>query len=774
MSAPLKPLFRGLVLAASAGLLIAAAAIDTPGAPTAPRQLTAADYDRARDALPQNMAKLVKNARIDVHWAKDGNLFWYKRDTADGHEFILVDPAFRLQTPLFDHTALAAKLGALSDEPVTATDIGVAISKLASDGRSLEFSWQDKRFSLDRETGTLTELEDDTPEPGTSPDGKHRVLRVDHNLVLRNLETGADQPLTSDGAACNGYGEPMPTPSELLAPPEGDMAADVYWAPDSSRFVTYRIDCRTTGTLTLVESTPERAARPRAVTYPYPLSLDENVPMATLYVGTVADGSLVKSDLPAFPELYYGGPWLGWMDDSQSAYIRVPARGYKSLKLIELDGATAKHRVLIDETADDFVDYYAHRWDPVVETGEHFWMSNRGGWAHLVRYDPATGKTNPVTSGDWRFRYIARAGDAGEPLHIFAAGREKGRDPYLRHLYRVNRDGSGLTLLTPEPADHGASVSPDGNYIVDNMSRADLPTKTVLRDGASGEILMTLEEADVRGLNAAGIPLPEPFKAKAADGKTDIYGVIYRPAGFDPSKAYPVIDNVYRGPHYVMAKKSFDRATRNTAISMAQLGFVVIQVDGRGTNKRSHAFLKAAQNNLGPAGFDDHIATMKQLQDRFGYLDLDRVGIYGFSAGGYDAMRALIEHPEFYKVAVAASGNHDHRLDKAVWNEQWMGAEGGAHYDANSNLFGLERLQGKLMLAHGEMDDNVNPIATMQLVGALIEANKDFDLLIVPGAGHFLDDVPYFQRRRWDFFTRHLMGATPPENYKLEVSGPTF
>lgn len=776
----MKHIFSATLVAVVCTGLVAAAAFQAPDTrqenrAAGPRPaLTAADYDRAAALLPQRVGELVKNVRIDVQWAEDGNLFWYRRDEADGHSFVFVDPARGLKEPLFDHAGVAALLSEMGDEELSAQSLPISITGLASDGETLTFTWRDSRWELNRASGEVTEKPEEDPAPGTSPNGAWRVLVRDHNLVLRNTGDGSETPLTTDGTSCHGYGEPMPTPADLMAAPEEEVAADVYWAPDSSRFISYRIDCRTTGTLTLVQSTPERTARPKAVTYPYPLSGDRDVPMAELMVVEAESAKLTMSDLPAFPELYYGGPWVGWMDDSKTAHIRLPERGYKSLKLVEIDGKTARHRVLIDSTAEDFVDYYAHQWFPVAETGEHFWMQNDGGWAHLLRYDPKSGATNSVTSGNWRFRYIERAGKPDEPLHIVAAGREADRDPYLRHLYSVNRDGTALTLLTPEPFDHGVSVSPDGRFFVDNMSLAGVPTRTVLRDGITGTVLMALEQADASGLTARGVPLPEPFSAKAADGTTDIYGVIYRPANFDPEASYPVIDNIYRGPHYVMAKKSFDRSTRNTAIAMAQLGFIVIQVDGRGTSKRSHAFLKHARNNLGPVGFDDHIAAMKQLAQRYPYLDLDRVGIYGFSAGGYDAMRALIEYPDFYKVAVSASGNHDHRLDKAVWNEQWMGTSLGEHYNTNSNLYGLERVKGKLLLAHGEMDENVNPIATMQLVDALIEANRDFDLLIVPGAGHFLDDVPYFQRRRWDFFTTHLMGATPPENYRLDVAGPTF
>lgn len=736
--------------------------------------LTAADYDRAAAALPQNMGKLIKNAVIWPRWAKEGNRFWYQRDEAEGHSYIYVDPENGIRELLFDHAALAALLSDGTEEPVNPNQLSIRITELADDGSTIDFSWQDKNWRLVRANMSLTEKETESKVGGASPDGKYQILRRGHNLFMKGLEAETEVQLTTDGAKCHGYGEPMPTPDDILKSNGEETAADIFWAPDSSRFITYRIDCRTTGTLTMLQSTPEAAARPKAVEYPYPLTGDTDVPMAELYVVDVNDPTLRKFDLPAFPELYYGGPWLIWGEDSKAASMRLPERGYKSLKLIELDAETARHKVLIDETAEDFVDYYAHQWNPETETNEHYWMANKDGWAHLLRYDGETGETTQITGGDWRFRYIARTGKRDEPLHIVAAGKEAGRDPYLRHLYRMDRDGGNMTLLTPEPYDHGVSVSPDGRYFVDSMSLASEPTETLLRDGRTGERLMTLEIAGTDAFKAAGIPLPEPFQAKAADGVTDIYGVIYRPANFDPNGSYPVIDNVYRGPHYVMARKSFSRATKNTAIAMAQLGFIVVQIDGRGTNKRSHAFLQHAYNNLGPVGFDDHIAALKQLKKRYSYIDLDRVGIYGFSAGGYDAVRAMIEHPDFYKAAAAASGNHDHRLDKAVWNEQWMGTELGDHYNTNSNLFEVDKIKGALMLAHGEMDENVHPMATMQLVDALIKANKDFELLIVPGAGHFLDNTPYFQRRRWDFFVEELMGSTAPKGYDLIVDGPVF
>jgi len=333
-------------------------------------------------------------------------------------------------------------------------------------------------------------------------------------------------------------------------------------------------------------------------------------------------------------------------------------------------------------------------------------------------------------------------------------------------LYRVNLEGKGLSLLTPEKAHHQIFISPKGKYLVDNISRVDLPTITVLRRTRDGKKLLTLARADVTKLKEMGWQFPEPFKVKARDNKTDIYGVIFRPSRFDPSRHYPVIDGTYTGPQAVRTPKSFIRGLRNSDQPLAELGFIVVTIDGLGSARRSRAFHDVSYKNLGDIGAADHIKAIKELAGRYPYMDIQKVGIYGHSAGGYDAAHALLTHPEFYKVAVSSAGNHDHRMAKIWWPELYMGPMGD-HYNKQSNLSLVKNLKGKLLLVHGDMDNNVNPASTLRLAAELVKANKDFDLLIIPNRRHNLSDHPYFIRKRWDYFVTHLLGKTPPPQYKI-------
>ncbi|UTW59383.1 DPP IV N-terminal domain-containing protein [Kordiimonas sp. SCSIO 12603] len=734
-----------------------------------PTALTSADYDRASALLPQNSRKLAYRLSIRPNWIGESDRFWYIREQAEGYDYMFVDPAEGVRRSLFDHERLKQAFEDQHDIEVDASEFGLSTLDVQDD--ALEFNMQGSHWRLTLADYSLVKSDIPSTERGTSPDGKWLAFRKEENLFLRNLETGDEKQITTDGIEGFGYAAPLINPRSLINGriSNPDEFTTVYWSPDSKKVAFYRIDKREAGKLTLVESSPKSGGtRPNQYDYVYALSGEEKVPFADAYIANIETDTLVKMALDPIPVLYYGGPYFNWNADSETAVIRQPERGYKAIRLIAIDADDGSSKVLIDDNQDDFVDYYAHQWNPVEETGEHYWSSFIDGWQHLVRYDPKTDEVTPITSGNWRYRYIARLGEEDGSIYFVAGGKEAGRDPYYRHLYRTDRDGSEPVLLTPEALDHGVDVSPTGTYFVDNMSEMNVPTRTVLRSGVDGAILMELETAQADALFATGFQMAEPFEAVAADGKTPIYGAIYRPSNFDPNKSYPVIDNIYTGPHYVMTRKSFSRSVRTEAMAIAELGFIVVHIDGRGTNQRSKAFLVEAYKNLGQTGYKDHEVAIRQLAEKYPYMDADRVGVYGFSAGGYDTARVMFTMPDFYKVGVAASGNHDHRSDKAVWNEQWMGFPAGSHYDRDSNLTVAGNLKGKLFLAHGELDENVNPMATLQLVDKLIAANKDFEFLIVPGYGHFLDDSPYFQRRRFDFFVKHLMGGTPPQRYEIK------
>jgi dipeptidyl aminopeptidase/acylaminoacyl peptidase len=443
-------------------------------------------------------------------------------------------------------------------------------------------------------------------------------------------------------------------------------------------------------------------------------------------------------------------------------------RGYTQRQLYAVDPATGTPRLLVDERGDPFLNTAAGVGHNYLRDGrEVLWASERDGWMHLYLYDAATAKpVRQLTKGEWVVRQVVHVDEDGKAVFFTGGGRERGRDPYLQHLYRIGLDGSGLRLLTPEDAEHNVSISPTGHYFVDSWSRADLPTVTAIRRTSDGAITMELERADISGLQALGWNAPEPFRAVARDGKTDIYGIIWRPTTFDASKKYPVVETIYTGPQNFFVPKSFS-AWRNHAQTIAELGFIVVQVDGFGTARRSFAFHAHAWKNLGDSGLEDHIAAMRQMAEKYPYMDISRVGVYGHSAGGYDAAHALLTHPEFYKVGVSSAGNHDHRLDKAWWNTQWMGWPIGPHYDEQSNVTLAKNLRGKLLLAHGDVDENVPVSATLRLADALIRADKDFDLIIMTNQNHGFGGHPYFVRRRWDYFVKHLLGVEPPTESRV-------
>ncbi|MGI9444187.1 MAG: prolyl oligopeptidase family serine peptidase, partial [Rubripirellula sp.] len=423
--------------------------------------------------------------------------------------------------------------------------------------------------------------------------------------------------------------------------------------------------------------------------------------------------------------------------------------------------ATAKPTLTIDERTDTFICYsgksYLRR---LNETNELIWMSERSGWNHLYLLDAATGSVKrPLTQGDWVVRKVQRFDSQTRTIDLEVSGLDAGQDPYYRHLIRVDLDTGEMVRLTAGDGDHTWEYSPDRRYLLDRYSRVDMPTVTVLRDAMTGRELCTLEHGDMSQLVATGWQPPERFVAKGRDGETDIYGIIVRPTNFDPKKKYPVLEQIYAGPHSSFVPKSFGMHTGLYA--MAELGFVVVKMDGMGTSNRSKAFHDVCWKNLGDSGFPDRIEWIRAAAKSRPEMNLERVGVWGGSAGGQSAMRALLAHGDFYHAAAADCGCHDNRVDKIWWNEQWMGWPIGPHYEEQSNVTQAHRLQGDLMLIWGELDRNVDPASTMQVVDALIKANKDFVQLIVPGAGHGAAGHPYARRRQSDFFVRKLWGREP-------------
>ncbi len=735
----------------------------------APAAMSPSVYARAEAVLPQHVDELIFGLSVRPQWIGDGAEFWFERRTADGRDYVLVDPTSGRTRPLFDHDALTAALAAASGKPLARKNLQLKGLKVDAKTRKLEFAYDGRNWRLDPATNVI-EAAAEAAKGVVSPDGRWRAEVRDGDLIIISTADGAERRLTQDGDA-SPYATPLINLKTMVGQGASQpaMSPEVQWSPDSRYIATYRIGRDHARRLSLVQSAPKEGGPPLVLDYLYPLTGDAEVPTAEGVFFEVESGRRIPMATPARPVLYYGGPDYEWSADSRAVFERTPTRGYSALQLHRIEAATGETRLLTEDRSDTYVDYYGHHWSYDDKSNTHYWTADPDGFAHVYAIDAESGARRQITSGDWRARSVAGEDHEAKRVLIVGSGREAGRDPYLRHLYSAPSAGGQPRLLTPEAMDHDVSVSPDGRFFVDNMSTIDQPTRSVLRRSSDGRIVMELGRADVSAYLAAGYRLPEPFQTVAADGVTPIYGALFKPADFDPTKRYPIIEDIYTGPHYVMTPKSFEAAmTGRNANSIAQLGAIAVTIDGRGTWGRSRAFQQPAYQNLHAVGLDDHIAGIRAVAARNPWMDPDRVGIYGFSAGGYDVVRAMTRHPEFYKVGVSASGNHDNRLDKAIWNEQWMGAQLGPLYDENSNITWAPKLEGRLFVAHGELDENVPPLASLRLVDALIKANKDFDFLIVPNADHFLDAVPYYQRRRWDFFVRELLHETPPAAYPMK------
>jgi dipeptidyl aminopeptidase/acylaminoacyl peptidase len=459
-------------------------------------------------------------------------------------------------------------------------------------------------------------------------------------------------------------------------------------------------------------------------------------------------------------------PGFEWLPDSKSAMFEYNERGHKVYRILEISAETGKVRPLIEETSNTFVNYSRFFRQNVNKTNEIIWMSERDNWNHLYLYDRITGTVkNQITKGEWYVHEVLNVDIKKREITFTANGMVANEDPYLIRYYRIKFDGSGLTCLTPEEGMHQAWFSDDKKYLVDVYSMTNKAPVAVLRSAADGKVIMPLEKADITELVKAGWSAPETFVAKGRDGKTDIWGIIQRPNNFDPNKKYPVIEYIYSGPGSQYAPKTFIPFNRNIS-AIAELGFIVIQMDGMGTSFRSKAFEEVIYKNLKDAGFADRIAWTKAAAVKYPYMDIDRVGIFGASAGGQESMGAVLFHPEHYKAAYSSCGCHDNRMDKIWWNEQWMSYPIDKSYEESSNVVNAHLLTRPLMLVVGEMDDNVDPSSTYQVCNALIKANKDFELIVLPGVGHTMGG-DYGEHKRYDFFVKNLLGVTPPSWEKV-------
>jgi dipeptidyl aminopeptidase/acylaminoacyl peptidase len=735
------------------GVLVLAASLIAAG------QGTVADYERTirlKTAIPE----AILNAPGPATWITGTNHFWYRRTVRGGSEVVRVDADARTRGPAFDHEKLAAAFNAASGESVPALKLAQEMSAIAflDKDKAIQFIAKNSRwrcslaeFKCERTGpaptgGNPPQLRiTPTPTPNAprlSPNGEWEAFVRNHNLVVRSKDKKQEITLSTEGSEGDYYDQSL-----------------IYWSPDSTKIAAYRVRPGYRRKIHFVESSPIEQLQPRYWQIDYAKPGDPvDVPTPVLFHVDTRQQFIVPNGL--FPNPYQIRA-LTWRKDGRAFTFEYNQRGHQVYRVIEVDGRTGTPRTVVEETAKTFICYSSKgfRFD-VADGKEVIWMSERDGWNHLYLLDEAGNVKNQITKGEWAVRGVERVDEANRQIYFVGNGMYPGKDPYFTNFYRINFDGTGLTRLTETDDNHNIWMSENFKYFVHSFSRADRPPVMQLRSAADGLVLMELEKADVSEAEKLGLRPAESFVAKGRDGKTDIWGNIYRPTNFDPKKKYPVIEFIYAGPHDSFVPKGF--VGMNPARIIAELGFIAVQIDGMGTSNRSKAFHDVAWKNLGDAGFPDRILWHKAVASKYPYYDITRVGIFGASAGGQNAMGALLFHPEFYKVAVAHSGCHDNRMDKIWWNEQWMGWPIGPHYSAASNVDNAHKLRGKLMLTVGEMDPNVDPASTYQVVNALVKAGKNFDFIVFPGQGHGTGGA-YGERRTMDFFVRHLLGVEPPD-----------
>jgi dipeptidyl-peptidase 4 len=789
------------------------------------------DYHRA-DVI-RTASQYVFGTGVRPAFLEDSVRFWYTSSSRDDRGVTyVVDPARASRRPLFDNARLAAALSIAADTFIEPSRL--PRFTVVDTGRTVEMRLRRKVFrcrpagytceSLDTIVVSTERTVRDGPDwASRSPDRQWDVFGYDNNLYIRPAEltnaeaiakrdsvlaaattqrdttrqdtTRQDTTTKRDSASARPAGAardsvPLPEGSIQLTTDgvehwayDMDLGAlfsgtlpnrwkpkrvFVNWHGDSRRFSLQRLDYRNLRRYPLYSST---GTQPVDRSYFYATPGDTVIPAFDVYVIDIDDRTAVRVDQPASPAMnFFSG--ASWSRTSDRLFVMSSSRGYKRMTLAAVDARTGETTPV---TRDSFPSWVESRGFRVVNGGEDIlYISERDGWSHLYRFGADGTLKNQIESGPYVVDYIARVDSVARQVWFAASGREPGM-PYYSRLYRVNFDGSGMTLLTPEEGRHQVAFVPKANYFIDTYATADQPPTVVLREGATGRVIMELARGDVGLLAEHGWTPPEIFQVKARDGVTDLWGLMYRPSDFDSTRTYPIIDHIYPGPQ-VGSVGSWSFNARHEPRALAELGFIVIQLDHMGTPGRSKAFHDAYFGNMGDNGLPDHIAGIRQLAARHRWIDIDRVGIYGHSGGGFASTDAILRYPDFFKVAVSGAGNHDQRTYGFFWGEKYQGLltkdarTGSDNYEASANYTMAANLKGKLLLMHGDMDNNVHPAATLRVVDALIKANRDFDMLIVPDAAHGLP--AYTIRRRWDYFVRHLLGQEPPENYQMMDNPP--
>lgn len=780
-------------------------------------EITAEDYARAEKLLPANVGQLVRNELVVPHWIGQSDEFWYKRELEEGWDFVSVDATTGKKQPAFDHEAVAAAFAEELGETVSPKKLPFDWFEFSSDRNKIHFSFGKTNYIISLDKGNCVATPQQDPNLLVSPDGKYAIFTKDSNIFLQDMATGSQQALTDDGVANFGYGIYYDNWKAVFVARkrqwEPHPPMECFWSPDSQKVVVTRLDQRHVKPYPIIETVPKDGSL-RPVLHSIRIPLAGEKP-ATLewHVIDIRAGSKKRLELP-YDKLFHvhqdmlaiRNHW--WSSDNSHMYVVTFGDNLESAYLFDINLNSGKVRKVIAEHISPRTDLNSTSYNPpnvhvVGDCSEVIWFSQHSGWGHLYLYDGKSGNLkNPITQGEWLVRDLIHIDESSRRIFFTGSGREEG-NPYYRYLYRVNFDGSGLTLLSPEPHDHILAglwndiltldgsvgyqvVSPSGQYVVYNYAAMDQPPKSVIRSTEDATLIETIENCDAEKLFALGVNSPEEFMVKAADGKTDLYGVLYKPSHFNPDRKYPIIDAQYASPLTAVAPRNFYQAMIPPLVpqypaSTAELGFIVMVIDARGTTYRSKEFSHYSYERLHTIGMEDHVAAIRQLSERFSYIDAERVGIYGHSYGGYTVIRAMLEFPEFFKVGISGAGP---ALMHGLYQDyHWKAFHGKPSYADGSewktsptetpdnwdNLDArkqADRLQGKLMILIGELDENVFIGSINVFIDALIKANKDFDLIYFPNTNHYFTLHPYVIRRHWDYFIRHLLHAEPPE-YRL-------
>jgi dienelactone hydrolase len=759
----------------------------------------AQNYQRADQFLTWNLLRHVYHDQVSPTWYRDSTRFWYRVHTRAGFRFLTANPATGAKAPLFDPARLAAALSVAADTAVDPGKLPFQTVAFDSSGRvesvlRLRIGNRGFRCDLTRYQCASADTLPNRMRFARSPDERWDAFASGFNLWIRPVAGGDSIQLTTDGDADRPYAvmPPLPTQirSKLPSPPA------VSWSPDSRRLAAVRYDLRNVGRFHLISAT---TIRPVEYSYPYALPGDTAVGMSSLYLVGLTPGSAIQVQSEPQPTMSMyeflpgSSPPIRWARDGSRVYFTHVNRGPKRVRLLAADVTTGATRQLVGDSASSYVTGTADllvgifgggpNWT-VLGTGEVIWFSSRDGFGHFYRYRPDGSLQNQITSGPWTVAGLVGVDETTGRLFFTAKGREPGRHPDYTHFYSIGLDGSGLALLSPEDANHQIRPVPSGKFFLDTYSTLSQPPVTVIRS-ADGRPAVVLERADIEELVATGWKPGKVFTAKGRDGITDIWGAIWLPSHFDSTKRYPVVDHIYPGPlispvikDFYPSREAFSYSGGGQVQALAELGFVVVAIDAFGNTGRSRAMATTWYGNMGDHGLPDHLAAIKQLGARMTWLDLERVGIYGLSGGGFASTAAILRYPDFYKVAVSMAGNHDNRTYYHGWAERFQGLlvrdtlTNSDNYAAAANKTYASQLKGKLFLIHGDLDDNVHPAHTTALVDALIKANKTFDLLIVPDGDHNLTPNPYLIRRTWDYFVQHLLGEAPPRDYLITVPTP--